>query len=63
MQYSQKLKKAKRLAEGTYNMITHFADQLSHFSLSYIDMQNMLKEHWGGEEGYGHHSSSTQQNN
>lgn len=41
--------KARKIAEGTYNMVTHFADILTKHSLFYIDAQNILKKN--GEAG------------
>jgi hypothetical protein len=55
--------KAKALAEGTYNMITHFRDQLTIHASLYIDAYEFLKDHWGGEDDKGSVSSHTQQNN
>lgn len=54
---------AKLLAEDTYNMVTLMTDVLVIHASGYIDFQKMLKEHWGGEEGTGNHTSHEQQNN
>lgn len=53
----------KQLAEDTYNMVTLMTDILTMHAAGYIDFQKMLKEHWGGEEGIGNHTSYEQQNN
>lgn len=55
--------KAKIIAEGTYNMVTHFADMLGKHAILYIDAQKMLKEKLGGDEDGGNETSHTQQNN
>jgi hypothetical protein len=55
--------RAKLIAEGTYNMITHLADTVSMNAACYIDAHKFLKEHWNGEEFGGNHTSHNQQNN
>lgn len=55
--------KAKMIAEGTYNMVTHFADMIGKHAIGYINAQKFLKDKWGGEEGTGNETSHTQQNN
>ena len=55
--------KAKALAEGTYNMITHFADQMTWYANMYIDAHDILKKQWGGDEDRGSITSHEQQNN
>lgn len=55
--------KAKLLAEGTYNMISHLADMIAQHAMTYIDMKEMLQKKWGGEDGEGLLTSHTQQNN
>lgn len=55
--------RAKVIAEGTYNMVTHFADMIGKHALMYIDAQKLLKEKWGGEEFGGGETSHDQQNN
>ena len=54
---------AKKMAEGTYNMVTHFADMIAKHAMLYIDAQKLLKEQWGGEEFPGNETSHDQQNN
>lgn len=55
--------RAKVIAEGTYNMVTHFADMIGKHALMYIDAQKLLKEKWGGEEFGSGETSHDQQNN
>ena len=55
--------RAKQMAEGTYNMVTHFADMISKHAIMYIDAQKFLKDKWGGEEFPGNETSHDQQNN
>lgn len=55
--------KARQLAEGTYNMVSHFAETIGKHALLYIDAKKLLKEKWGGEEFGGNDTSHTQQNN
>lgn len=56
-------KRARELAEGTYNMITILTDIIALHAGMYIDCQKQIKERWGGEEGPGTHTSHEQQNN
>lgn len=55
--------KAKKIAEGTYNMVTHFADMIGKHALMYLEAQKLLKDKWGGEEGDSSETSHDQQNN
>lgn len=55
--------RAKEIADGTYNMITHFADMVGRHALMYIEAKELLKSHWGGEDGDSKHTSHDQQNN
>lgn len=56
--------KAKQLAEDTYNMITHFNDNLMNHVLTYNSTYNSLTEKWNGSRNNGGgHSSHSQQNN
>lgn len=55
--------KAKQIAEGTYNMVTHFADMIGKHAMMYIDAQKLLKKQWNGEENRGGETDHTQQNN
>ena len=55
--------KAKLLAEGTYNMITHLADITALHAMAYMEAQESLKKTLGGEEFPGEHTSHDQQNN
>lgn len=54
---------AQKLAEGTYNMITLMTDMLVQHAHGYLQLQESLKDKWGGEEGPGNQSSHSQQNN
>lgn len=55
--------KAKQIAEGTYNMVTHFADMIGKHAMMYIDAQKLLKKQWNGEENRGGETDHAQQNN
>lgn len=55
--------RAQKIAEGTFNMVTHFADMIGKHALMYIEAQKFLKEKWGGDEFPGNESSHEQQNN
>lgn len=55
--------KAKKIAEGTFNMVTHFADMIGKHALMYIDAQKLLKSQWNGFEGGSNETSHNQQNN
>jgi hypothetical protein len=55
--------KAKELAEGTYNMITHLAKHIATNAEMYINCEEQLMEKWGGNSDSGTHSSHNQQNN
>lgn len=55
--------RAKEIADGTYNMITHFSDILASHAMLYMQAHDMLKEKWNGEDGKGNHTSHDQQNN
>lgn len=55
--------KAQRLAQGTYNMVTHFADMIGKHALMYMDAQKLLKDKWGGKDGPSNETSHNQQNN
>ena len=55
--------RAKKLAEGTYNLVTHFSDMIGRHAMMYIETQKLLKDKWGGEEGDGNHSAHEHQNN
>lgn len=54
---------ARKLAEDTYNMVTLMADVLAMHASGFIDLHELLKEKWGGEEGPAGHTSHEQQNN
>lgn len=54
---------AKKIANGTYNMVTHFADLIGKHALGYINAQEMLKKQWNGSEGDGNETSHSRQNN
>jgi len=41
--------KAKLLAEGTYNMITHLATVIAKHAIMYMDAEKALTKHWDGE--------------
>lgn len=56
-------KKAKQVAQGTYNMVTHFADMIGKHAICYMDAEKMLRDKWGGEQGDGNETSHEQQNN
>lgn len=55
--------RAKRIAGGTYNMVTHFADMLSKHAVMFIEAKELLKDKWGGEDFRGNETSHDQQNN
>lgn len=55
--------KAKQLAEGTYNMIAHFADMIGKHAIMYIDAVKMLDEHWDADKFPGNDTGHTTQNN
>lgn len=55
--------RARQLAEGTFNMITHFSDMVGKHALMFIETQKYLKEKWNGEENRGNETSHDQQNN
>jgi hypothetical protein len=55
--------KAQQIAEGTFNMITHFADTIAMNVMVYMEAQKFLKEKWQGQEFRGGHSSHNSQNN
>lgn len=45
--------KAKELAEGTFNFVSHFSEMLTLHSRVWRDMKKLLQDAWGGEEGKG----------
>lgn len=55
--------KAQRLAEGTFNMMTHFADFLALCAPGYLSAQMHMESTLKGKQSPGHHSSHSQQNN
>jgi len=55
--------RAREIADGTYNMVTHFADMIGKHALMYMDAQKFLKDKWGGDEFPGSETSHDQQNN
>jgi hypothetical protein len=55
--------KAERIANDTYNMISHFAEQISRHAVMYLDMDETLTEAWRAEKEPGSGSSHIQQNN
>lgn len=55
--------RAQQIAEGTFSMVTHFANIMSKHALLYMDAAEVLKERWGGEEYGGSETGHTQQNN
>lgn len=55
--------KAKKIAEGTFNMVTHMADVVGRHAMFYIEAQEMLKKKWDGYELPGSDTSNSQQNN
>lgn len=55
--------KSKQIAEGTFNMVSHFVDNLSRAILPYMHAHDYMKAKWGGEEFGGQHSSHISQNN
>lgn len=55
--------RAKEIAGGTFNMVTHFADMIGKHALMYIDAQKFLKDKWNGKEFPGNETSHDQQNN
>lgn len=55
--------KAKELAEGTWNMVNIMTDIIALHAKGYMDFEDMLKKHWGGESDSGLHTSHNQQNN
>lgn len=55
--------KAKKIAEGTLNMVTHFAEQVGKHAMFYIDAEEMLKKYWTSDETRGGETSHEQQNN
>lgn len=54
---------AQRLADGTYNMITHLTNAIATNAELYISCHEQLKEKWGGTSLDGGHTSHNQQNN
>ena len=42
--------KAKQLADGTYNMITHLAMVMAKHAMMYMDAEKALTKHWQGEK-------------
>lgn len=54
---------AKRLAEGTYNMLTHLAHHTKKTSDMYENIYQYAKEKWGGTEEGGEASTHIEQNN
>jgi phosphoribosylaminoimidazole (AIR) synthetase len=55
--------KAKKMAEETYNMVTGFSEIIGRHAVVYMDLHDMLKERWGGEDFPGEDTSHRQQNN
>lgn len=55
--------RAKEIAAGTFNMVTHFADMIGKHAMVYIEAQELLKSKWDGKEFPGNESSHNQQNN
>lgn len=54
---------ASKLAEGTYNMVNSMTDVIALHAKGYMDFEEMLRKHWGGESGGSSHTSHEQQNN
>jgi hypothetical protein len=54
---------AKQLAEGTYNMVSSMTDVIALHAKGYMHFEEMLREHWGGENNGSSHTSHDQQNN
>jgi hypothetical protein len=55
--------RAKELADGTYNMITHLTQAIASNAEMYISCHEQLKDKWGGDDNGGSHTSHNQQNN
>jgi hypothetical protein len=55
--------RAKEIANGTFNMLTHLADMIAKHAMMYMDAQKILKDKWGGTQGPPNESSHNQQNN
>lgn len=55
--------KAEQLADGSFNMVTHFAEIVGKHALMYMDMQEMLQRKWNGKSFGGEETSHGQQNN
>jgi hypothetical protein len=55
--------KAKQLADGTYNMITHLTNVIALHADMYITCHQMLQDQWKGIDGDSEHSSHNEQNN
>lgn len=55
--------RALEIANGTFNMMTHFNDHLGVHHRMYADIHRMLKDKWNGTESSGGHTSVQQQNN
>src|SRR4030095_3147967 len=53
---------AKRLADGTYKLINHFAFLLMKHAVMYMEADEMLKKMWGASEGKGRDTSHRDQN-
>lgn len=54
---------AQRLADRTFNLITHFANVIGRHATMYKETQSFLKNKWGGDEFDSDHTSHEQQNN
>jgi hypothetical protein len=56
--------RARELANGTFNMVHHFATQSAIHAQFYMDMEEMLRQKWSAEiTTSGGHTSHGQQNN
>lgn len=55
--------KAIKLADGTFNMITHLTNAIASNAEMYIHCHEKLKEKWDGTSEDGEHTSHSQQNN
>lgn len=55
--------RAKELADGTFNMITHLTNAIAANAELYLDCHELLKQKWDGRSTDGGHTSHEQQNN
>lgn len=63
VRYKHKDDPKGKIAEGTYNLFSHFADITGMHALAFANMRDHLRVVWGAEDFDGPHTSHNQQNN